>query len=415
MSMRVLVLNDYGHVNGGSSAVAIASARGLAARGVPTTYFTSVEPVDAQLAAAPGLRVVCLGGEEIVRDPNRVRAFVGGLWNQRARTAFARELATHDPAETVVHMHTWTKALSSSVLHLAIQRGFKVLITLHDFFIGCPTGGLFLHKTSELCPHRPLSWKCLSCSCDRRHYAHKLWRSARTVLQNQVLQIPRGVAHFVGVSEFSAKLMRPWLPAESPVTVVRNPVDAVDLGPASVAENAPFVFIGRFSKEKGVLLAAQAVQRLGVPAVFIGDGELAAEARALCPHATFTGWLSPDEIRGWLHRARALLFPPQWYETLGLVVVEAASAGVPAIISNRCAATDFLPDGERGIHFLHGSVDALCAAIGRLQDPALAAQLGRAAYEWYWQDPWSSERHVADLVALYERVLGVAQPQPVAA
>lgn len=415
MSVRVLVLNDYAHVNGGSSAVAIASARGLAARGIPTTYFTSVEPIDAALAEAPDLRVVCLGGEEIVRDPNRLRAFTGGLWNQRARQALEGELATHDPAETVVHMHTWTKALSSSVLHLAIQRGFKVLITLHDFFIACPTGGLFLHKTAELCPHKPLSWNCLSCSCDRRHHAHKLWRSARTVLQNNVLQIPQGVAHFVGVSEFSAKLMRPWLPSGSRVTIVRNPVEAVDLGPAPVAENAPFLFIGRFSKEKGVLLAAEAVRRLGVPAVFIGDGELAAEARALCPHATFTGWLSPEEIRGWLHRARALMFPPQWYETLGLVVVEAASAGVPAIISDRCAATDFLPDGERGIHFLHGNVDALCAAIVRLQAPALAAQLGRAAYDWYWQDPWTTDRHVSDLLALYEQVLGAPRASTVAA
>lgn len=415
MSVRVLVLNDYAHVNGGSSAVAIASARGLAARGIPTTYFSSVEPIDPALAETPGLRLVCLGGEEIARDSNRLRAFIGGLWNQHARQALERELTAHDPAETVVHMHTWTKALSSSVLHLAIQRGFKVLITLHDFFIGCPTGGLFLHKTAELCPHRPLSWDCLRCSCDRRHYAHKLWRSARTILQNQILQIPQGIAHYVGVSEFSAKLMRPWLPSGSRVTIVRNPVEAVDLGPAPVAENAPFIFIGRFSKEKGVLLAGEAVRRLGVPAVFIGDGELAAEARALCPHATFTGWLSPEEIRGWLHRARALMFPPQWYETLGLVVVEAASAGVPAIISDRCAATDFLPDGERGIHFLHGNIDALCAAIVRLQDPALAAQLGRAAYDWYWQNPWTTDRHVSDLLALYEQVLGVSRAPTVAA
>lgn len=405
MSLQALVLNDYAHVNGGSTAVALSSARGLAARGIPTTYFTSVEPIDPALTATPGLRLVCLGGEEIVRDPNRLRAFTGGIWNQRARQALDRELATHDPATTIVHMHTWTKALSASVLHLAIQRGFKLLVTLHDFFIACPTGGLFLHRTSELCPHTPLSWPCLSTACDRRNFGHKLWRSARTIVQNPILRIPQRVAHYVGVSEFSANLMRPWLPPHSPVTVVRNPVDAVDLGPAPVADSAPFLFIGRFSQEKGVLLAARAVQRLGVPAVFIGDGELAAEARALCPHATFTGWLPPAEIRSWLHRARALLFPPLWYETLGLVVVEAAAAGVPAIISDRCAATDFLPDGERGLHFPHGSLDGLCAAITRLQDPALAQRLGRNTYDWYWQDPWSLDRHVSALLALYAQVL----------
>lgn len=409
--MRAIVLNDYAFISGGASIVAISSARGLAATGVPTTYFTSVEPLDPSLLGVPNLRVVCLGGQEIGHDSNRLRAFTGGLWNQHAWRALDRELALHDPEDTVVHVHMWTKALSSSVLKLAIRRGFKVLVTLHDFFIGCPTGGLFLHKTEEICTYKPLSWDCIRCSCDRRHYAHKLWRTARTVLQNQILRIPQGISQFVCVSQLSANLMRPWLPPESPMIIVRNPVDALDLGAAPVADSAPFLFIGRFSAEKGVLLAAQAVQRLGVPAVFIGDGELAAEARALCPHATFTGWLSATEIRSWLHRARALLFPPQWYETLGLVVVEAAAAGVPAIISDRCAATDFLDDGERGLHFRHGSLDSLCAAITRMQDPSLAARLGRNAYDWYWQDPWTLDQHVSDLLALYERVLGISAPE----
>ena len=413
--MRVLVLNDYAFISGGASLVAISSSRGLAARGIPTTYFTAVNPLDSSLVDVPGLRVVCLAEEEIAKDPNRLRAFTSGLWNLRSWRALDRELASHDPADTIVHVHMWTKSLSSSVLQLAIRRGFKVVVTLHDFFIGCPTGGLFLPKTAELCPHVPLSWNCLKTSCDRRHYAHKLWRSARTVLQNKVLRIPQGISQFVSVSEMSAKLMRPWLPPSARLTIVRNPVETVDLGAAPVGECAPFLFIGRFSQEKGVLLAAQAVQRLGVPAVFIGDGDLAPQARALCPDATFTGWLTAEEIRGWLHRSRALLFPPLWYETLGLVVVEAAAAGVPAIISDRCAATDFLGDGERGLHFRHGSLDSLCAAMTRMQDPAFATRLGRNAYDWYWQDPWTLEQHVTDLLALYEGVLDASPAQAISA
>ena len=155
--MRVLVLNDYAFISGGASIVAISSARGLAANGVPTTYFTSVEPIDPSLNDVPNLRVVCLGGQEIGHDSNRLRAFTGGLWNQHAWRALDQELAAHDPEDTVVHVHMWTKALSSSVLKLAIRRGFKVLVTLHDFFIGCPTGGLFLHKTAEICTYKPLS------------------------------------------------------------------------------------------------------------------------------------------------------------------------------------------------------------------------------------------------------------------
>jgi glycosyltransferase involved in cell wall biosynthesis len=270
-----------------------------------------------------------------------------------------------------------------------------------------------VHRDEELCQRVPLSLSCVSCHCDRRSYAQKLWRVTRTAIQNRVLRMPEGVAHFVGVSKLSLDVMRSYLPEKASVTILRNPVDCTDYGPAPVEENAPFVFIGRFSKEKGVLLFAEAAARLGIPAVFIGDGEVRAEAGEICPQGTFTGWLSTPEIANWLRRARALVFPPLWYETLGLVVVEAASHGVPAIIADRCAATDFVEDGKSGLWFEHGSVDSLCEKLSAMQKKGRARALGQRAYEWYWADPWSTERHVHELIELYRGVLDAPVPAAV--
>jgi glycosyltransferase involved in cell wall biosynthesis len=151
----------------------------------------------------------------------------------------------------------------------------------------------------------------------------------------------------------------------------------------------------------GLLLALVS----GLPAVFIGDGELAARAREICPEAHFTGWLRPEESRSWLRKTRALIFPPLWYETLGLVVVEAAAAGVPAIVSDRCAAAEFLTDGQRGLHFSHGSVESLCTQIERMKNADTVARLGRQAHEWYWSDPWDAPAHTRELSQLYDRIL----------
>jgi glycosyltransferase involved in cell wall biosynthesis len=199
--------------------------------------------------------------------------------------------------------------------------------------------------------------------------------------------------------------MRPYLPDKAPITILRNPVDCQEHGPADVEANAPFIFIGRFSKEKGVLLFAEAAAKLGIPAVFIGDGEVRAEAEKIYPQGQFTGWIPATEVGDWVRRARALVFPPLWYETLGLVVVEAASYGVPAIIADRCAATDFVQDGVSGLWFEHGSVDSLCEKLQAMQKPGLAGELGRRAYEWYWADPWSTERHVQELIEVYRETL----------
>lgn len=408
---EVVILNDYASVTGGSTAVAIASATGLAARGIQVTYFSCVGPVAPQLRDVPNLDVVCLDQAEIAKDGNRLRAFASGLRNADAVAALRQLLAGKDPERTVVHAHTWMKALSPCALDAVVGAGFELVVTLHDFFMACPSGGFFDHATEQLCHRKPLSLSCLACNCDRRNYGHKLWRSARTVLQNQVLRMPRRVSAYVGVSEFSLALMRPHLPAKIPASVVRNPVDCVDEGPADAGANRAFLYIGRFVPEKGVRLFAEAVAVSGLPAVFVGDGELMPELKRLCPQAEFTGWLKPGEIRDRLRRARALVFPPLWYETLGLVAVEAAAAGVPAIVADGCAAVDYVKHGRTGLHFAHGSVASLTARMQELAaDDVLAGGLGRAAYDWYWADPWTGGRHVTDLLKNYEALV---QAEPV--
>lgn len=411
---EVVVLNDYASLTGGSTSVALASALGLAARGVRVTLFTCVGPVAPQLRDVPNLEVVCLDQPEIAKAGNRLGAFVSGWRNARAVRALRTLLARKSPARTLVHVHTWTKALSPYALATVARLNFPLVVTLHDYFIACPNGGFFDYPTQEICRRIPLSFACWRCACDRRHFGHKLWRNARTVLQNKFLGVPEQVAAFVAVSAFSLEIMAPYLPAKTPAWIVRNPVECTPGPCARVADHREFLFIGRFEPEKGVELFAEAVRRAGVAATFIGDGALRDRVRDLCPQARFTGWLEPAEIRRHLLAARALVFPPLWYETLGLVVVEAAAAGVPAIVADGCAATEFIRAGVNGLHFSHGSAEALSQQMTALAlDDGLAARLGRAAYDWYWRDPWTVARHVDRLCEIYARL--VATPASLAA
>jgi glycosyltransferase involved in cell wall biosynthesis len=409
--LEVVILNDYASLTGGSTAVALASAVGLAARDVAVTFFAAVGPVAPQLIGVPNLEVICLGQPEIVKNPSRMQAFVSGWRNTRAMRALREVLSTKSPRKTVIHAHTWSQALSPFVLTVARQMGFPVVVTLHDFFITCPSGVFFVHSTREICQRTPLSLSCWRCNCDRRNYGHKLWRNARSVIQNRILKVPAKVSYYIGVSDFSLKIMRPYLPPATPAKVIRHPVDCLKSEPVPVAENRDFLFIGRFSNEKGVILFAQAVQASGVAATFIGDGALMPTVRAMCPQARFTGWLPPEKIRSYLRTARAIVFPPLWYETLGLVVIEAAAAGVPAIVSNECAATDYIRHGVNGLHFTHGLVESLSRQMMELNtNHGLAARVGRAAHEWYWSDPWTSDRHVSALLEVYQGLTGQTVP-----
>ena len=115
-------------------------------------------------------RVVCTSQHAIADDPLRMGALVQGLWNSKAGRAMGDVLGNLDPHQTVVHVHGWTKALSSSVIRAALTRKFKVICTLHDYFSACPNGSFFNYATNTICELQPLSGSCITSQCDRRHY-----------------------------------------------------------------------------------------------------------------------------------------------------------------------------------------------------------------------------------------------------
>lgn len=403
--LRVIIANDHLYPDGGADVVALGSAEQLAATGVAVTLFVAdaLRPDDA---TPRRVRLVTTGQSDLLHGRQRAQAAVQGLWNRPAARAFQQLLAEHDPSDTVVHLHSWTKSLSASVLRVALEAGFPVVCTLHDYFSVCPTGGLFNFQQTRICRLQPMSAACVATHCDARRYSHKLYRVARQWVQRHMGGMPGGLKDFITVSRFSQRLLAPHLPAGANVHWVRNPIHVEQAAPADVAQQQGFVVVARLSAHKGQALFLRACEAAGVPAVCVGDGEDRLALQQCFPAARFTGQLPPDEVVRTMRSARALVLPSLWYETQGLVVDEAASLGVPAIVPDECAASDSVIDGQTGLLFRSGDLDSLTRALRRLNDdPALAAQLGRQAHERFWRDPPTPPAHAAALIDVYERML----------
>ncbi|WHZ15572.1 MAG: hypothetical protein OJF52_002416 [Nitrospira sp.] len=402
--MDIVVLNDFGHVDGGASHVALSSAAGLSARGHRVTLLCGVNPIMPELRQS-AVDVVCTDQFDIAHDPSRLRAGLQGLWNLRSGSAMERVLASLDPGRTVVHLHGWTKCLSSSVVRTAVDRGFRVVCTLNDYFTACPTGGFFDYPSRRACTLSPLSRGCLLSGCDRRGYAHKLWRVARQVIQRRYGHVPGGIRHYISVSDFSRSILKPFLPRDSRLYWNSNIINVPKAQPVPVDRKDAFVMVGRLTVDKNPVLFAHAAASVGCRAIFVGDGECRDEVRRRYPEAVITGWRPVDEVLGFVRQARTLVFPSLWYEAQPLVVLEAAALGVPAIVSDSCAARDSVVDGETGLWFRSGDLGDLSAKIAALQDDPVARDMGAKAYERYWQNPSDADSHLNRLESIYEDVL----------
>lgn len=406
MTLKTVVqINDFGHVNGGASQVAIQTALSLARRGLRVIYFCAVPPLDASLAAEPRLEVVLTGQPEILRDPNRLRAAALGIWNPRSQAALQKITAGLDPRETVIHLHGWTKALSASVLPPLLARGFVPLLTLHDYFTACPNGGFYNYPRQEICSLRALSPACLASNCDVRSYPQKLWRFARGIVQHSAGQLPRGIRHFISLSALSERVLRPYLPPDAVLHRLPNPVAIAQTERVHAEENTRLVMVGRLAPEKGVLQAAQAAALAGQPIEFVGDGPLRAELQQVNPQALFSGWVPAEGVRARLQTARALLFCSQWYETQGLSVREAAAMGVPAVVADTSAAAEWVLPEETGWLYPARDLQSLADRISALSDSAKVMACSQAVYAQYWAAPDSPEQTVERLLEIYAQAL----------
>lgn len=176
-------------------------------------------------------------------------------------------------------------------------------------------------------------------------------------------------------------------------TIVPNGVSADTYHfESSVGTEAPLVFLGRVERVKGAHTAIQVARRSGRRLVIAGNRSTAKEQGAyfdreiapLCDgnDITYIGPVTDLQKNILLGRAAALLFPIEWGEPFGIVMVEALACGTPVIALNHGAVREVIEDGVTG--FVCDSLPEMVEAVRRI--PTLQRLRCRRSYELRFSD-----------------------------
>lgn len=167
----------------------------------------------------------------------------------------------------------------------------------------------------------------------------------------------------VANSSFVARRIRKVWGREA--DVVHPPVPVAAFRPSHRVSDR-YLWVGQMTPYKRADIALEAFNRLGVPALMIGDGEMHAEIRARAgPRVEVCRHLDFDDLRRAYASCKALVFTAE--EDFGIVPVEANASGRPVIALGRGGVTDSLVDGCTALFFPEQTVDALCQAIRRFE------------------------------------------------
>jgi glycosyltransferase involved in cell wall biosynthesis len=191
----------------------------------------------------------------------------------------------------------------------------------------------------------------------------------------------------------------PWL---------ANCPNALDLSiyPVKPHTGDYLLFLGRMSRDKGCHRAIAVAAETGLPLKIAGKNREPAEqayfAEFVEPHLNdrieYLGEVNHGQKVELLQDARATLFPIEWEEPFGLVMIESMACGTPVIATNWGAVPEVIEDGRSGI--IVGHYRQMAEALER------ADALDPMECRRYAEERFSQERMVADYLDAYRAAIG---------
>ena len=163
-------------------------------------------------------------------------------------------------------------------------------------------------------------------------------------------------------------------------------------------------FLGRISPEKRPDVAISIARRAGIPLKIAAkvdrvDREyFETRIAPLLDHPLidYIGEIREDQKSEFLGNARALLFPIDWPEPFGLVMIEAMACGTPVIAWRNGAAPEVVTDGVTG--FIVESVEEAARAVGRV------SSLSRRGCRQMFEERFDAARMSRDYIEVYRRL-----------
>jgi glycosyltransferase involved in cell wall biosynthesis len=213
------------------------------------------------------------------------------------------------------------------------------------------------------------------------HPVKKIMTYGREISSRNIKMMNRiGAKHLVFTACSSNLLSR--VRASGDWKVVYN---SIEFGKYQLQENpkheSPLIFLGRIEKIKGCHTAIRVASATGNKLIIAGNISPLPEEKAyfeneIAPHidgvrVKHIGAVNDVQKNEWLGKAKALLFPIEWNEPFGIVMIEAMACGTPVIAFNRGSVNEVVDEGITG--FKINTEAEMVDAVNRIRSIPRAA------------------------------------------
>lgn len=333
------------------------------------------------------------------------------IWSRKTYQDIVKLIKRYRP--DVIHIHNFFPLISPSVYWAAFRQNVPVVQTLHNQRLMCPAGSFVRKRKLCLdCLGKKFAWPAVLFGCYRRSRVFSFGVAFMVFVHRFLKTWQTKVSCFIVSTEFYKRLfVSAGLPSDK--IIVKPHMVFFDPG---VGERGGHyaIFIGRLDPEKGIEVLVDAwcvLKERGVcfPLKIRGEGQLLGDIqeRLISYGLDFVKILerkSREEMYDLIKNAKFLIWPALgYYETFGLIAIEAFACGVPVIASNSGVAVENVRSGITGLHYQSDDPKDLAAKVEwALNHPVEMQKMGAMARKEY-EEKYSAERNYQMLMEIYNK------------
>jgi glycosyltransferase involved in cell wall biosynthesis len=390
VAVKILKVHEYYTQAGGEDTVLLSEMALLRSRGHDVIEYTE--------------------WNKKIRSMNKASVALQTLWSTSSYRKIKEFLVRTKP--DVVHFHNTFPLISPSAYYACQEFNIPVVQTLDNQRLICPASTFY--RNGKLC------LDCLGKTPPWPAVLHACYHDSRlqTAVVGSMLTFHRLIGTwqtkidtFLCSTNFYRDLfVKAGIPPDKIVVMPHFAQQRDQSNKVKSAENYA-LFVGRLDPEKGINTLLEAWRLLDFPLKIRGEGRLEEKAREFVvrhgiKNIEFVGRMQDQELSDLIRNARFLIMPSEgYYETFGLVIIEAYSRGVPVVASNIGVTPELVIDNKTGLLFEAGNTRDLADKAKWVWDhPLEANEMGNNGLSIY-KKRFTQDRCYETLIEVYKKMI----------
>ena len=399
--MRILLVNKFHYLRGGSEKYYFELAQLLKSKGHTVGFFSMKHEENITTGDAEYFV------EEIDLNTGSKLKALDVIYSQENKRLMAKALEEFKP--DIVHINNFQRQLSASIIDAIKEKNIPIVMTTHDLNPICPASiMLYNGEVCDDCITKGYA-QCIKKKCVKG----STLKSTLGVMEKKYYdfhKVFRKIDCIISPSEFNKNQLVNGKLKYNEIVALHNFVNESERNEYVLGDYA--FYLGRLSKEKGILNLIEAIGDIPNAKLLIaGDGpereriEAYISEHKLDGRITLLGYQNQDSIHKYITNSRFVVIPSICNENCPYSVLEAMEIGKPIVASRIGGIPELIVDGENGYLYKADDINELKEKLTLLLDDDEKvnsfAQKSRELYESYY----SPDSYYNELIKIYNKVM----------